>query len=330
MRGSRSALSRNAFAAQSRAAPFSACRLRPRAAAWRFPVTPLISVILPTRDRPALLPRAVTSVLAQAGTDCELILVDNNARSPAVDLAHAGADWLADPRLRRVRAVHAATAAAARNAGLAAARGDWVAYLDDDDAYRVGKLSAQFAAARASGSPIVLCGAAYHLAGRTRNVQCDTAAWSGDDLLVRARWGTPLLLHRAVPELRFDATLATLEDLEFSLRLVRHFGLSRVPVVPEPLVDVYPQPGDRVNTTAATRPRAVARIVAGARPMFSRAARRRFLLQMRLAAAKLERRPGPVARLAWRLAWISRGEDWRMCANAWAVSLGVGRGRWVS
>ena len=86
---------------------------------------PKLSIIIPTRDRPQLLPRAVQSALSQTMTDLEVIVVDDASTQP-VDLA-------ADPRLRIIRLSQARGGAGARNVGTEAARGRWIAYLDDDD-----------------------------------------------------------------------------------------------------------------------------------------------------------------------------------------------------
>ena len=290
---------------------------------------PRISVILPTRDRPPLLSRAVASVLAQTERDYELIVVDNNRAEPAVMARHRGEPWLSDPRVRVVSASNAATAGASRNVGLDAATGEWIAYLDDDDAYRPTKLQRQLELAMRTGAPSVLCGAAYRLSGRTRCVQSDAELWTGDALLLCARWGTPFLFHRRTL-LRFDPTLAVAEDAELAHRLCREFGVTSVPVVPDPLVDVYPQPGPRVNVTVAPQRRAAGAILRTVGLGASRQARRRFTLKTLLTIAKLERRTGRCVSLGIRLLLESRGADWRDVANAIVVSGGVLRGRWVS
>ena len=290
---------------------------------------PRISVILPTRDRPPLLSRAVASVLAQTERDFELIVIDNNRNEPAVTARHRGEPWFGDSRVRIVSASNAATAGASRNVGLGVATGDWIAYIDDDDAYRPTKLQRQLELAMRTGAPIVLCGAAYQLSGRTRCVQCATTAWSGDALLLRARWGTPFLFHRRTP-LRFDPTLAVAEDAELAHRLCREFAVTSVPVIPEALVDVYPQPGPRVNVAIAPQRRAAGAILRTVGLHASRQARRRFTLKTLLTIAKLERRTGRCVALGLRLLAESRGADWRDVANAIVVSAGLLRGRWVS
>lgn len=290
---------------------------------------PQVSVILPTRDRAALLPRAVASVLAQSEADFEVVLVDNNS-GPGVAEAHEGERWLGDPRVRITRAARARTAAAARNTGLAQANGEFVTYLDDDDVYRPQKLTRQLRRLQQSGSDVALCGACYHLAGgRKREVQTAVETWNGDAVLLHARWGTPFLMHRATRQ-RFDETLGVAEDLEFGLRLWAASGRAEVPVAGEPLVDVYPQAGIRVNTRVESRRRAIARVLHAHRTRFSLEARRRFLLQTLLAIAKHSRQPGRCAALSWRLLRESGGADWRACANACLTATGLFPGRWVS
>jgi hypothetical protein len=84
-----------------------------------------VSIVVPTRDRPELLARAVDSALAQTHQALEVVVVDDGSASP-VDLP-------SDPRLRIVRHASSRGPSAARNSGLHSARGRWVTFLDDDD-----------------------------------------------------------------------------------------------------------------------------------------------------------------------------------------------------
>ena len=94
--------------------------------------SPLVSVIVRTRDRPALLAEALASLRAQTLRDFETIVVaDGGERPPAELLAPA-------PGEGGLTLVHRAPPhgrARALNAGLDAARGRFVAYLDDDDLF---------------------------------------------------------------------------------------------------------------------------------------------------------------------------------------------------
>jgi hypothetical protein len=89
---------------------------------------PLVSVILPTRDRCDLLPRAVSSVMAQTHRNWELLIVDDASQ----DGTAATIDGLTDPRIRRF-AAGGGGVCAARNVAIQEARGSLIAYLDDDN-----------------------------------------------------------------------------------------------------------------------------------------------------------------------------------------------------
>ncbi|MGF1495581.1 MAG: glycosyltransferase family 2 protein [Elainellaceae cyanobacterium] len=87
--------------------------------------TPQISIIIPTHNRPHLLPLAVQSALSQTYEDLEVIVVDD-ASSELAELPE-------DPRLKVIQLKQGVGGAGARNIGTQAARGRWVTYLDDDD-----------------------------------------------------------------------------------------------------------------------------------------------------------------------------------------------------
>lgn len=86
---------------------------------------PLLSIIIPTRDRHHLLPRAVQSALEQTINEFEVIVVDDASDKP-VCLPE-------NPRLRVIHLSQPRGGAGARNVGTQAALGRWITYLDDDD-----------------------------------------------------------------------------------------------------------------------------------------------------------------------------------------------------
>lgn len=90
---------------------------------------PLLSVVIPTHDRAAVLPRAVASVLAQPGKDWELIVVDD----ASTDGTRAWLESLDDERIRTVFLERNGGVNVARNRGVEAARGRWIVPLDSDD-----------------------------------------------------------------------------------------------------------------------------------------------------------------------------------------------------
>ncbi len=91
------------------------------------PSRPFASIVVPTRDRPAALARAVESVRGQDLADWELIVVDDGAGGGARAAAAVG-----DPRVRTI-ANDGSGQADARIAGIAHARGELLCWLDDDD-----------------------------------------------------------------------------------------------------------------------------------------------------------------------------------------------------
>ena len=102
---------------------------------------PRVSVVIPTRDRAELLPRAVGSVLAQTWTDFELLIVDDHS----TDGTPAVVARFADGRIRSLRHERNRGQSKALNTGIEHARGEYVAFLDDDDEWLPGKLAAQVA-----------------------------------------------------------------------------------------------------------------------------------------------------------------------------------------
>lgn len=115
----------------------------------------LVSVIIPTRNRPLLVQRAVKSALGQTLKEIEVIVViDGPDPETSVELAK-----LSDARLKVIERPSNSGAAAARNAGVSHARGEWIAFLDDDDEWLPQKLERQLLAAQSSPHqfPIVTC-----------------------------------------------------------------------------------------------------------------------------------------------------------------------------
>lgn len=175
------------------------------------PRPPLVSVIVPTHNRPHLLEAAVDSVVRQDWDEWELIVVDDGS-SPPVELA---AD---DSRIRIERLDARRGPAAARNAGLAAATGKWVCFLDDDDLMPPWRIKAALEALLAN--PQASChvgtlvrGPAWQLGEIPRRAE----APERDGLLI----GTPSVLMLCLERdrvLPFDETLRVSEDVEWWLR----------------------------------------------------------------------------------------------------------------
>lgn len=92
-------------------------------------MTQLVSVVIPTYNHGHLLGRALKSVFDQIYTNWEIIVIDNNS----LDNTDAVVQEFASPRVRMLKINNNGVIAASRNAGINAANGDWVAFLDSDD-----------------------------------------------------------------------------------------------------------------------------------------------------------------------------------------------------
>lgn len=289
----------------------------------------LVSVIIPTRDRPNLLERALRSVLEQTCGDLEVIVVDNNrTSSPVADQANL-APLLRDTRVRIVSARQAANASEARNVGLSDAGAEWVTFLDDDDEYVPSKVADQLAVARCNEAPLVICGYEVMLGVRRRRIQVGREAFQGDELLLDAIWGTPFLFALRSHCPQFPPGLDAAEDLHFAFALLSRHGVRRVPCVGNALVRVHLQPGEaRVNVRHEAHWRATRQLLLAYGQMFSPTAKRRFLLR-----AMLQREKGTGA---WRRLWAISARlirdggtpELRRALNASAYRTGVLR-RWI-
>jgi glycosyltransferase involved in cell wall biosynthesis len=207
--------------------------------------TPEISVVIPTCQRPRQLVEAIASVVAQSHHDWEVVVVVDGP-NPETDAAIAS---IADQRVRTVSLPERRGASEARNRGVQAARGRWVAFLDDDDTWLPAKLEKQRQIARAATAPfpIVSCrvlaraGHAEHrwprrfpAAGEplAEYLFCRSTFFSGEGLLQTSTWFVPRELLLLYP---FDRELRAMEDLEWLLRVARDPRVQVVFVDGEPL-----------------------------------------------------------------------------------------------
>lgn len=101
---------------------------------------PTVSVVIPTYNRAAFLAQAIRSVLAQTYTDFEVIVVDDGSADDTAAVVRS----FDDARVRYLYQTNSERSVA-RNRGLEAAKGIYLAFLDDDDRYLPHKLACQAA-----------------------------------------------------------------------------------------------------------------------------------------------------------------------------------------
>jgi hypothetical protein len=113
---------------------------------------PLVSVVIPTRERPELVIRAVRSALSQTYRNLEIVVVVDGPDPATV----AALEELREPRVRIIALSENVGGSEARNIGAREARGEWIALLDDDDEWLPEKLTKQMLLAAASLSAHVV------------------------------------------------------------------------------------------------------------------------------------------------------------------------------
>jgi glycosyltransferase involved in cell wall biosynthesis len=120
---------------------------------------PTVSIIIPTYNRAELITQTLQSVRAQTFSDWECIVVDDGS----TDETHRVVERVAaeDARFRLIRQANS-TAAAARNRGAAEARGEFLAFLDDDDLFEPDKLQWQVAALRDNPDAALVYGETFN------------------------------------------------------------------------------------------------------------------------------------------------------------------------
>ncbi len=207
-------------------------------------MSPRVSVIMATYDREQFLRAAVESVLGQTFADFEFLIVDDGSREPARAVLRGYA--AADRRVRPIFLAHSGIPSAVRNAAIRIARGDYVAFIDSDDAWTSDKLARQLAALAAAPGRRWSYTACLHIDERGRRfAPAGVEPW-------RAHRGrildsvACLRAHAALPSIMverallleagsFDESLPLFEDHDLWLRLASR---SDVVVIEDALLEV--------------------------------------------------------------------------------------------
>ncbi len=129
----------------------------------------LVSIVMPVFNAETFLPAAIASVRAQSYSQWELWVIDDRSTDQSRHIATAAARQ--DSRIRAVSNPGAKGVAGARNAGIAAARGEYIAFLDADDRWLPHKLRTQIGAMQAAGA--VFSATGYHM-------EDEAGRWLGD------------------------------------------------------------------------------------------------------------------------------------------------------
>ena len=223
---------------------------------------PSISVVIPTRNRPGLLlERALPSALGQTYTNIEIIVVIDGP-DPLTERALA---TVHDSRLRVLALPENVGGSDARNAGVRASRGEWIAFLDDDDEWLPEKLEWQLRAARASHYPWPIVASGW----LTRTPQGDFHSPSripdagepiGDYLLARkslryrecSLMSTIIFTKKALLlRVPFQSGLVKHQDTDWLLRVAQCVGVGIE--VPSRVMAISYYEDDRAQTSQSLR-----------------------------------------------------------------------------
>lgn len=212
-----------------------------------------ISVIVPTYNRAHLISRSIQSVLAQTYNDFELIVVDDGSTDNTEEVVRA----LNDRRISYLKHSGNRGVSAARNTGIKAARGSYIAFQDSDDEWLPQKLEKQmalFQQDKKGDLGLVLC---ERLCIKEREETWktpETNRLNYEQLLSYLGafvQGTPQFLFKrdlTGPELYFDENLRAWEDWDLMVRISR---ICRIDYVKEVLVRCYEQNGQHFHNVVS-------------------------------------------------------------------------------
>jgi glycosyltransferase involved in cell wall biosynthesis len=215
---------------------------------------PDVSVIIPTRNGGSLLDRTLRGALAQRGVEIEVVVVDDASS----DDTRARVARVPDDRVRVLSHEQQRGVSAARNTGIDAARGAWLAFLDHDDLWAPTKLARQLDAARRADASFVYSGG-VRVNAELAVLGLDGSVPEPDAVLAELLWSNPIAgggsgpiaaadLVRAVGG--FDPCLSLLEDWDMWIRLA---AAGRSAACPDIVVAYLVHPGNMPATLAAVR-----------------------------------------------------------------------------
>lgn len=201
---------------------------------------PLISVVLPTYNRPEMLREAVRTVCEQTYPNIELIVVDDCSSWPAVETL-GQVDTGPAVSLHVKRHDENKGANHARNTGISIASGEFITFLDDDDLWHQEKLARQFEAFQEAGRDIglVYTGQRYvNEAAKITEVRLPTTSGDATEPILRGAaigsFSTLAVRATVIEDVGLlDERLPSWQDRDFVIRVSRDYKFKSVT---EPLV----------------------------------------------------------------------------------------------
>jgi glycosyltransferase involved in cell wall biosynthesis len=198
---------------------------------------PLVSILIPTYNRAALLTKAIQSVLSQTYSEFELIIIDD----ASTDHTAAIVENFHDSRIHYLRLNQNGGVSAARNAGLKVCRGDYIAFLDSDDEWVPQKLEQQLQLFQNSAEQVgVIYSTIKVINGDNIYQKKNQGSITGsiyENLLYQNFVGTPSSVivkkNCFTPGIFFDPSLRCCEDWDVWLQIARQWQFA---CITEPLI----------------------------------------------------------------------------------------------
>lgn len=201
----------------------------------------LVSVVIPTHNRHDLIQRAVESALYQTFQQIEVIVVSDGSTDDTASVVNKICDI--DKRVSFIEYFPGKGGNHARNTGIKAAKGEWVAFLDDDDKWHETKLEKQMKIARQDENIGLVCTgilAIFDSDGSTSIYIPDTPYDASKTILLGNSIGsttTVMMKHELLDACgMFDEELMAKQDFDLWIRACQ---LTKVGVVKEPCVDYH-------------------------------------------------------------------------------------------
>ena len=199
----------------------------------------LVSIIIPAYNREKKIVSSVQSVLNQSVKDIEVIVVDDCSS----DNTLSALKKIEDARLNIVCLEKNSGACVARNAGIKAANGKYIAFQDSDDVWHSDKLEKQLKALNDYQADICFCAFNKYTESDGSVMKYPTLSEGIIPYRVLASYSqastqTIIAKRKIFDEMLFDPKLPRLQDFDWMIRAAKG---NRVVFLPEPLVDVYVQ-----------------------------------------------------------------------------------------
>jgi len=202
------------------------------------PDAPLVSVIIPTYNRPEFLRRAVESVLEQTYENIEVVIVDDCPSNSA----ESAVDEFSDSRIKYIQHETNRGVCVARNTGIIEADGEYLCFLDDDDEWMEQKLELQMKLLK-QRSDVGFVYTGTQRVGDSKEILSVTKPREDGDITKELLLGdfipfSTILVERQVIQNAgmLDQNLTNWEDWEWCIRLSKH---TKVGYVEHPLVLIH-------------------------------------------------------------------------------------------